>query len=421
MLQKTESQCIFNSHEKEGGENMRGEYLSKIVDIDDFDEGKLNLIEAPCGSGKTYFAKHMLKEYNEEIHDDFLQTDMLYLIDSVVGKEQLLNSKEAELCYGFWSDEPYWKLPGIYVMTYAGYATLCEKAPKYNEWMSESVIVCDELQEAVLRSKWKCNDDVNLHEKALGRIAWSVEIGKNVVVAISATPDKIRDEFSWCVKDIRLHGEPRHYENAYVEEYNYVEPLLNNIQQGEKGIIYFTQIESLLYYEACLANRGIKCMSLWSTKNEKHSLSKEQLKVRNYIIEHRELPPYVDVLLINRAYATSITIGEEEKTKTPIDFMIIHTSESDVVTQVRGRYRNDLEKLYIHNPAVVDEFVIPDEWLNRPLYKEDKDNLCKYLNRKNNKNSRVFKWNTIKNQAISSGITIKDYRTNKVRYSIIEK
>ena len=47
---------------------MRGKYLSEIVDIDDFEENKLNLIYAPCGCGKTTFAKTVLKQVQEDFN-----------------------------------------------------------------------------------------------------------------------------------------------------------------------------------------------------------------------------------------------------------------------------------------------------------------------------------------------------------------
>lgn len=64
-------------------------------------------------------------------------------------------------------------------------------------------------------------------------------------------------------------------------------------------------------------------------------------KARAYILEHEELPPEYDLLIFNAAYETSINLRGH------FDFMIIHHSSSDTITQARGRYRNDLDTLYL--------------------------------------------------------------------------
>lgn len=401
---------------KIGGEKMKGDYLSNIVNVEDFEIGKMNLISAPCGCGKTTFAKTILKKLHEEYNFELIQLDMLYLIDTAMGKEQLLNSKGAQVDYNFWTGEPYWKLPGITVMTYAGYQTLCEKAPKYNDWNDRCVIVCDELQEEIQWSKWSNEDD--LHTRAVGRIAYNVAMTENLVIALSATPQWIRKEFDWCLNEIELLGEPRHYENENIENYNDLFLILNKIKPNECGIIYISQIEKMIEYEKILTDRGLKCVSLWSKNNKKFSLSERQTKVRDYIIRHRELPPDVDILIINRASATSITIGEEEKTKRPIDFMIIHTADENIQIQARGRYRNDLKNLYLHRADIEDEINLSYKWLNIPLYKKDKQKLCEELDLKD-VNGRVLKWTTIKSRLIKNGYIIDDKRTPNERYSII--
>ena len=287
--------------------SVKGKYLSEIVSVEDLEIGKLNLIPAPCGCGKTTFAKRILQSVNADYCDEFVQPDMLYLIDTAMGKEQLLKSKESLIEYNYWSDEPYWKLPGITIMTYAGYQTLCEKAPDYNCWQNKCVIVCDELQEEIQWSKWKQED--NIHQRAIGRIAYNIEMTQNLVVALSATPEWIRKEFEWCINEIELSDEPRHYENEVVEEYSNLDLLLSKIVPGECGIIYISQIVQMLELEKKLKSRGIKCIALWSKNNKNFELTDAQRRVRDYIIEKKELPDSVDVLIINRACATSITIG----------------------------------------------------------------------------------------------------------------
>ena len=51
-------------------------YLQDVINIDDLKTGKINIIEAPCGSGKTTFAIRKLQEH-------FRRCTTLYLTDTV--------------------------------------------------------------------------------------------------------------------------------------------------------------------------------------------------------------------------------------------------------------------------------------------------------------------------------------------------
>lgn len=396
---------------------MTGEYLSNIVDVDDLQENKLNLIFAPCGSGKTTFAKTVMKEVHESYYDSYFHEDMLCLIDTAMGKEQLLHSDGAEEMFNFWTDEVYWKLPGITVMTYSGYQTLCEKAPEKNLWKENSVIICDELQEEILWSKWEADD--GLHTRAVWRIAYTVFMTNNLVVALSATPKWIRKEFDFCLNEIPLLGEPRHYDNGCIKNYNNLLSTLDTIKSGERGIIYLSQIDEMKKCNEYLRQRGIRCSAVWSKNSTDKPMTDEQHRLREYIIRHRELPENVDVLILNRACATSITIGEEEKTKRPINFMIIHTADEDLQTQVRGRYRNDLPMLYLHSYTEVDNVLLDRKWLYRKLSKKDRDALCAELGFKDSK-GRLMKWPSIR-KLIERTYIVLDVRTNKERFITIEE
>lgn len=395
---------------------MKGEYLSNIINIDDIKNEGLNLIYAPCGSGKTTFAKEKLKSLNENM--DVFREELLYLIDGSVGREQLLRSKGARLDYNYWTGEEEWKLPGIKVMTYAGYAVLNQKAPEHDIWKKNSVIVCDELHNEIAWSKWQ--KEGNIHEHALGVVATRINIGGNTVVALSATPNKIREEFGYCLNEIELHGTPRHYENENETYYSNLSLILDKIQPNQRGVIYITRISEILKYKTVLDKKGIKTAALWSISNEEHPLNDEQKKQRQYIIDHREMPQNIDVLFINKSFETSISIGNEESTARPIDFMVVHTSDKDTQIQVRGRYRNDLENLYLYKPEEEDLIDLSNKWLWRELNKKDKDELCAELGFKD-KNGRLLKWTTIKKKLEKNGYIIDEKRTNKERFVIIDE
>ena len=65
---------------------MKGSrFLTELVDCSTFQKGKLNLIEAPTGCGKTYFAlKHIPSLVKKPLYK------VAFLIDTTNGKEQIM-------------------------------------------------------------------------------------------------------------------------------------------------------------------------------------------------------------------------------------------------------------------------------------------------------------------------------------------
>ena len=390
---------------------MEEKFLSEIVNVEDIEEGKLNLIHAPCGCGKTTFATKVLAKYGNE---NYGCDNTLFLIDTKTGKDQLLHGgilKENE-----WTGVEYWEIPGIMrVMTYAGYATLVEKAPKYDYWTQDCLIVCDELHNAVKWSKWQDNE---LHKQAIEIVKARINVGQCTVVALSATPDAIKDEFGYCLKEIQLKGTPKSYKDNNYDIYKSLKLLLTQIEKGKRGIIYLPHIKEILKFQAFMECRGFKTAAIWSINNEDHKLTEKQLEIRDFIIEHRKLPKDIDILFINKSCETSISIGTTASQD--IDFMIIHSADWDTCVQVRGRYRSDLDMVYYYRPDICfDDIVIPKEWLNRKLRKEDINDLIAYLEIKND-NRVLVKAPTFLREVENSGYTVKQKTVRGIRYKIIE-
>lgn len=72
-------------------------YLSELVSMAMLQKNKLNIIKAPTGSGKTYFALHAIPSNTEDpLHK------VVYLIDTINGKEQILRN------YNACPEPPHW-------------------------------------------------------------------------------------------------------------------------------------------------------------------------------------------------------------------------------------------------------------------------------------------------------------------------
>ena len=97
--------------------------------------------------------------------------------------------------------------------------------------------------------------------------------------------------------------------------------------------------------------------------------------------------------------------------------MIVNNSDEDTQVQVRGRYTGDLENLYLPSNKLTD-IKVPEQFLGKQLFKEDKQELCRVLNIRNEKN-RLCKWNTIHRQLLDLNYQVTEGRSNNCRYSII--
>ena len=80
---------------------MKGsKFLSELVDCSALQQERLNIIKAPTGSGKSYFALHHIPSLTTDaVHE------VVYLIDTINGKEQLVRNYNAISEYHGWSQE----------------------------------------------------------------------------------------------------------------------------------------------------------------------------------------------------------------------------------------------------------------------------------------------------------------------------
>ena len=168
--------------------------------------------------------------------------------------------------------------------------------------------------------------------------------------------------------------------------------------------------------------------AIWSLKAAKpeHAMSDEQLALREYIIYNQCIRDDIDLLIINASYETSINIRQDENNpKTRIDYIIVNTSNEDTITQVRGRYRDRLDTLYIHSREIARDGIrltVPNEYLNGWLTAEECKQLSLLFNIVVGKGRKAM-WPTIQQMLIDVGYKIErpNNKAGKIKGKVVYK
>jgi len=416
---------------------MKGEkYLSEIgLTPDRFKKGKVNIIECPTGAGKTHFSFNELPRFTESNYC------ILYITDTRMNREQILAGNDNTVDYDkSWreliNETPKEKIVKLHknawgshadikitIMTYAKVGAVLHYGHPF-DWSKFDYVVCDELQNLI---KWQNirakNEDgkplaVNILELTQKKIEQTLYSSDTIIIALTATPDKVKKAFENCFDVLTPHeyGSLYQYENTETIYYRDCVKVLEDIPQGKRGIIFFYQISQLKRAESILSQAGHKTASIWSIENKDHPMSERQLEIRRHIIHNQKIPHGIDILLINSACETGVNIKNDD-----IDFVMVQSMDEDTITQARGRLRGDLSQLYLYSNLIYDtQRPVPEKYLNRPLTAEEKKALCeeiRYLSPKN----QPYMWVKVKPYLEINGYKITDKTIKNVRVSIIEK
>ena len=390
-------------------------WLSEAIHTDEFQKGFLNLVYAPVGSGKTTWALNVLAETVSN------KNKMLYLIDTTNGKEQILEHHSTQ---HFTKDWLYlvthnmvdFEDAKVVVMTYAKFGTLVEfYKSRFQKDFGDTFefILCDEIHNLPRFSAFLHSPrDTNYHRIAKERIEEIVSKQTGpLVIGLSATPKRAETGMLCKTKYVTVDGDARQLETRNIVPYANLESLIPTLPKDKKYLVYASHITKMKQLTEIFHQRSIKAIAIWSEKNQEKPMNEEQLRARQYILSNKELPPEYGAVIINASSETSINLYGH------IDTVIVHTQENEAQIQVRGRYRKDLDTLYILDYGAIS---FPPEFLERKLFEEDKRELSRLLGLRD-KNSRLVGWNTVKKKLLEQGFTIKDGREKNRRYSIIQE
>lgn len=388
-------------------------YLSEAIHAEEIKAGVLNLVCAPVGSGKTHWA---LNELRKTVSKPYR---MVYLIDTVNGKEQLLKNENTAYYRRDWiatvQNGDVWfgeAITGnkVVVMTYAKFGVLTKNYPDFG--FSFELILCDEIHNLPRFSSFLSHNpnDTPYHKIAKERLESIINRGKVKVIGLSATPRRA-EQLNCPFQYISVDEDIRRFEVNKIIPYTNPKLLFNELSPKEKGIVYIGHITKMKEFWEEATKLGFSAIAIWSVNNQDHPMTEEQHRAREYILAHSKLPPEYDLFIINASSETSINIFSK------VDYIIIHTQEEEAQTQVRGRYRGDLDRLYLLDSTTISQ--VPDSFLERKLFKEDKQSLCEALQIRNKKSKYFYKWNTVKLKLEEAGYFITEDRENNKRFAII--
>lgn len=389
-------------------------WLSEAIHEEELKKGALNIVEAPVGCGKTTWALDSLSTRVSKPYK------MLYLIDTVNGKEQLLRRENTQYYSEQWlkfaKEDPEWfgerlAADKIIVVTYAKFALLA----RVDGFVSMfELIVCDEIHNLPKFSHFIAPNTmaINLHKEAKEKLTEIVKAGHTLVVGLSATPQRAIDGMECLKNTVTVDERVRHWETAETIPYANALETIKRIGAQKKGLYYVTTIQEMEKAVQAANEDGIKAIAIWSTGNKNHPMNEEQQKARGHILNNLELPPEYDLVIINASSETSINLNGH------IDYIMIHTREKEAQVQVRGRYRNDLERLYVLDYAACEE--VPEEFLGRKLFTPDKERLCRKMKLKTDSGNEAG-WRTVKERLKKGGYKIEEGREKNLRYAIITR
>lgn len=262
---------------------MKGtKYLSELVDCSALQKGQLNVIKAPTGSGKTYFALNYIPSLtNDALHN------VVYLIDTINGKEQIVRNYNATSEYYGWSKEVelggMWFEPDnrVVVITYAKFGVLFERNIEF--YKNFSYIICDEIH-SLLRFQ-NYSKKPNYHSIARQVLEQAVKQKSGIVIALTATPDTIKNQFNAPSAEIAINQEELiQYDIKQVEGYTNPITALSKVDMGTVGLCYFSRIHQMIEFEQKAKQMGFSPISIWSINNKDHPMNDEQLETRRSIL-----------------------------------------------------------------------------------------------------------------------------------------
>lgn len=401
-------------------------YLKDILLEKDYQlmPGKLNYIQAPCGCGKT-------TAFFEKLITDFrYKKKIVYLVDTNMLEDAMIqeHNDKVKIYDSSWRETLSFRdfkntKEKVIIMSYQKFGLLLQAYPSMLKDID--LVVIDEAHQLLiysnrdkdkLKTEYEYTREYNVLEASkllngCSYLAYNLPNFLNeyntVFLLMTATPSKIinHDPYKDCLYDVlqgeRLEGYT--YDNEV--KFDNIKNVFSNITPSIKDIqgkmlVYSQTINSCKILQDSFRDMGLRAVCLWSLNNRKEPMSREQKRVRDYVIKNKSIPREYDVLIINDAYITGWNLQDKQL---EVQTVIVNSTDYDTITQVRGRVRHSIETLMYRDSGVITKITsVPDKFLEVDLFPKDIQELVRDCDLYRH-NGKLIKWNGIKKMLIATG------------------
>ena len=364
----------------------RKKWLTEIMDEIGIDLTKDNLLIAPIGSGKTYYAINVLMGDQNKKY--------IYLCDNTNLKNQMLKEEKTRSTN---EDSTICKFaPNILVMTYKEFGMRLLYEPDTNILKNVSLIVADEIHSCIEYSEFNQDRDLS---KAIEYLL----IKRPIPVIMFTATDYYLDALCKRHPALKKFNEINLLDRKDIKRYiNKVKLYINNksqikfyLQQSMEGFeysgmkcgIYTKQITDMLDIETQCKEIGLTPICIWSQHNKEYPLNDEQKEFLDYLINTGEIKDPYNVMIFNKSMETGVNVKDNN-----VDLCIVNSTNPTEQIQSRGRFRKDLNLVVVKTtketlpPLII---TLKEDELNKWHTKDELKELCDSLNIRNSRGKLI--------------------------------
>lgn len=375
-----------------------GLHLSDALTLEkpQYQRGRLNLLVAQTGQGKTTAAVHTIPEQL-----GIQPQRCLILIDTTMGEEEKIALDECQM----WGE----KLDKPYILNYQKFAAMVKRGEITSSMFD--YIACDEIHNLIKYVRideaniWRRNPESDrevicllLAHESLSYVAidtllhWA-ELQGIWWFGLTATADNLEKwpRLKSYINEIQIQEQLMAYEVFQKYSYTNVHTLLESNPEV-KRLIFAPTIELAEQFAREIEEKtGRKVMCLWSRRSTKQ-MTTTQLATIEHLQHQHSYPDNIDDIIATEAYATGWNLIDDN-----VQIVIVHSGNKDIQIQFPGRKRGDWQIQYNYDSqAATNEkrltrkqlareevtntkWNLPTGYLNRRLTKEDKEQLIKEI------------------------------------------
>ena len=367
---------------------MRGtKYLSEVMENIELSKDENNLLLAPIGCGKTYYAIEVLMNNPDKKY--------LYLCDNNNLKDQML--KELPTYSSNKNSIIFEDVQNVLVMTYKefGHKILYDVNEDFASQFD--LIIADEIHSCIEYSEFNQDRDLSsalfyLFRKHLGTPIIMMTATDYYLELMTRKYPQLKN---FNVINLLGNKEIRRYIDKVKLYINNISQIKFYLQQswegfmfgGMKAGIYTRQIRDMQSIEKMCIDLGLTPICIWSRNNEKYPLNEEQIDFMDELLKTGKIKEPYNVFIFNKSSETGINIIDEN-----VDLCIVNSISQTEQIQARGRFRKDLNLIVVKTKekALPPMTVTLDEkYLLKWIPVKEIHELIKELNLTNGKGKKI--------------------------------